>query len=357
MSKLLDKMLKAGSLKSAAVLSESLFFKDKDIVKTDLPILNIAFSGDVNGGMVSGLTIFAGNSKTFKTLAALYCMKAYLDKYPDSIAIMYDSEFGTPPSYMDQYNIDTSRVIHIPIEHVEQLKFDMTQRLNQVERGDKVFFLVDSLGNLASKKESEDALNEKSVADMSRAKAIRSWLRIITPHLTMKDLPCIVINHVYETMELYSKVVIPGGTAVTYAANQIFVFTKAQEKDSSGELQGWNFTINIEKSRFVKEKSKFPFLVTYKSGIQKWSGLMNIALDGGYIIKPKNGWYAIVDKTTGEISEKSYRAGDLINSDEVWNNFFSNTDFNDYIKSKYQMNGSIQDDISIEDEIEEILDK
>jgi hypothetical protein len=145
------------------------------------------------------------------TLLALYCMKAYFNKYPEAIALLYDSEFGVTPDYLKTNGIDPSRVIHIPIEHVEQLKFDAVKRLEEIKRGDKVFIMLDSLGNLASKKEVEDAENEKSVADMSRAKAIRSFLRIITPHLTMKDLPCVVINHIYSTQELYSKVVIPGG--------------------------------------------------------------------------------------------------------------------------------------------------
>lgn len=211
MSKLLDKLKKAGSIKTAEVLSESFFFNAKDMIQTELPILNIAFSGDLDGGLVPGLTIFAGNSKTFKTLSALYCLKAYFDKYPDAICLFYDSEFGVTPDYLKMNGIDADRVIHIPVEHVEQLKFDMVKRLEEIERGDKVFILVDSLGNLASKKEVEDAQDEKSVADMSRAKGIRSLLRIITPHLTMKDLPCIVVNHVYMEMGMFPKTVIPGG--------------------------------------------------------------------------------------------------------------------------------------------------
>lgn len=198
MSDLLKRLKGAGSIKTAEVLSESAFFNKKDVIPTNLPILNIAFSGSLKGGLIPGLTIFAGESKSFKTLLGLYCMKAYLDKYPEGIAILYDSEFGITPEYLTANGIDASRVLHIPVEHVEQLKFDVVQRLEEIKRGDKVFILVDSLGNLASKKETEDAMNEKSVADMSRAKAIRSFLRIITPHLTMKDLPCVIVNHIYN---------------------------------------------------------------------------------------------------------------------------------------------------------------
>ena len=237
MSALMQKMMKAGTIKQSSILSKSAFFNDKDVVTTDLPILNIAFSGKLDGGLTPGLTIFAGESKSFKTMLALYCLKAYFNKYDDAICLMYDSEYGTTPEYLNAFGIDTSRIIHIPIEHVEQLKFDIVKRLEQVEKSDKVFILVDSLGALASKKEVEDAIEEKSVADMSRAKAIRSLLRIITPHLTSKDIPCIVINHIYKTQEMYSKVVIPGGCLLAGTKIKMYDDTEKNIEDIKvGEL-------------------------------------------------------------------------------------------------------------------------
>jgi len=183
---LLDKMLKAGAVKSSSVLSKSSFFEEKNPIQTELPIVNIAFSGSLKGGLIPGLTVVAGQSKSFKTLLSLYCMKAYLDKYEDGVALLYDSEYGITPEYLESYNIDTDRVIHIPVEDVEQLKFDITKRLEQIEKDDNVFIMIDSVGNLASKKEVEDAMNEKAVADMSRAKALKSLFRIVTPKLTAK---------------------------------------------------------------------------------------------------------------------------------------------------------------------------
>jgi len=344
MSKLLDKLKKAGAVKHSEVLSKSLFFTDKDVIPTKLPILNVAFSGSLDGGLIPGLSIFSGNSKTFKTMLSLYCMKAYFDKYEDAVCLLYDSEFGSTPEALNSFGIDTSRVIHIPIEHVEQLKFDIVKRLNEIERGDKVFIMVDSLGALASKKEVEDAVEEKSVADMSRAKSIRSLLRIITPHLTMKDIPCVIINHVYQTMEMFSKTVQPGGTAVTYSANQIFVISKSQEKDGT-DLVGWNFTITIDKSRFVKEKSKLTFTVNYENGISKWSGLMDLAIEAGVVVKPKNGWYAKIDFDTGEVIEKNYRLKDTNNSN-FWQDIVESEKFKSFIEKKYKLlpSGSFNSD-------------
>ena len=72
-------------------------------------------------------------------------------------------------------------MLHTPITDVEKLKFDIIGQLENIERNDKVVIVIDSIGNLASKKELEDAINEKSVTDMSRAKALKGLFRMITP--------------------------------------------------------------------------------------------------------------------------------------------------------------------------------
>lgn len=352
MSSLLEKMQKSGAIKHTSVLSKSTFFNVKESVPTDIPIINLALSGRVDGGLSSGLTFIAGESRNFKSLLGLMLVKAYMKKHEDAVCLFYDSEFGITPEYIESNGIDTSRVIHIPIEHLEQLKFDISKRLEDIERGDKVIIFIDSVGNLASKKEVEDALEEKSVADMSRAKVMKSLWRIVTPHLTTKDIPCIAINHTYQTMELYSKAIMSGGTGGMYSANQVLIITKAQEKDGK-DLVGYNFTINIEKSRFVREKSKFPFLVKFEGGIDKWSGLLDIAIEAGFVVKPSMGWYSRIDMDTGEIEDKKYRAKET-SSRDFWLPIISHKNFEEYAKSRYQLNGSsiLQADEEVEDEDE-----
>jgi RecA/RadA recombinase len=331
---LLEKLKATGAI-SSEVISQSNFFKPKNIVQTKIPIINAAFSGSLDGGLVSGLTVIAGPSKFFKTNLGLVAVSAYMEKYPDAICLFYDSEFGVTPEYLRAHGIDGDRVIHLPILHIEQLKFDIVKKLEEIKKTDKVIIFIDSLGNLASKKEVEDAEEGKSVADMTRAKSIKSLFRIITPHLTMKDIPAIVINHVYEETGLYAKTIVSGGTGVMYSANQVFVIGRSQEKEGT-EVVGYKFTINIEKSRFVKEKSKLPFTVTFDGGINKWSGLLDLAMEAGIVKKPSNGWYARVDTDTGELEDKKWREADT-NSMEFMKPILSNKKFNDFVRTKYQL--------------------
>lgn len=345
MNEMMKKMMAKGTVKEAAVLADSVFFNEKDVIPTDLPILNLAFSGSLDGGFVTGQTMFAGLSKSFKSLLGLFCMKAYLDKYPTAIGILYDSEFGITPAYLKTRGIDPNRVLHVPIENVETLKFDMVSRLDGIVRGDKVFFMIDSLGGLPSKKEVDDAAEEKAVADMTRNKQIRSFMRIVTPKILIRDLPCVMIAHVYQTMELYAKTVVGGGTALINFPNQVFIITRAQEKDGD-ELVGYTFTITIEKSRFVRERSKFEFTVRYDSDIDARSGLFDLALKTGHIVSPKKGWYqrAIQMKDGSYKPDKLWRRAES-DCDEFWQPIYKETDFKQKVETSVKLGAYVDNQL------------
>ena len=331
---LLDRLTKNSTVKLTATLSNSKVYGKKEMVPTQVPMVNVALSGRVDGGLTPGLTVLAGPSKHFKTAFSLLMASAYLKKYDDAVVLFYDSEFGTPQNYFESFDIDMNRVVHTPIMDVEQLKFDIMKQLDGIERGDRVCIIIESVGNLASKKEVEDAMNEKSVADMSRAKQMKSLFRMVTPHLTLKDIPLIAVNHTYMEIGMFPKAVVSGGTGIYYSADNIWIIGRQQEKEGT-DIAGYHFVINVEKSRYIKEKSKIPISVTWEGGINKWSGLMTLALEANYLAKPSNGWYQIVDRETGELVGEKKRAKDIQDNGQFWTNMFTTTDFSEYIKSRY----------------------
>lgn len=330
-----DRLIKNSTIDLTATLTDSKIYNKKDMIPTPVPGINIALSGNLDGGLTPGLLVLAAPSKHFKTAFSLLMAASYIKKYPDGIILFYDSEFGTPESYFTSFGVPLDSVVHTPITDIEQLKFDIMQQLNELKREDKVMIVVDSVGNLASKKEVDDALKGSSAADMSRAKQLKSLFRMITPHLTLKDIPMVVVNHVYMTQEMYSKPVVSGGTGVYYAADNIWIIGRQQDKDDK-ELKGYHFIINVEKSRFVKEKSKIPITVNFDSGINKWSGFLDLALEAGYITKPKQGWYATLNKETGELGPNK-RAADIIDNNDFWKTLLDTTDFANWIKNKFSL--------------------
>ena len=348
---ILDKIKKNSTIKDSAILSESKFFKKKDMIPTSVPIINVALSGRRDGGLTPGITMWAGPSKHFKTAFSLLMAKSYLDKYPDAALLFYDSEFGTPQSYFDTFGIDTKRVVHTPLTDVEQLKFDIMQQLSNVERGDHLIIVIDSIGNLASKKEVDDAMEGKSTADMTRAKQMKSLFRMVTPHLNLKDIPLVVVNHTYMEIGLFPKAIVGGGTGAMYSADNVYILGRQQEKEGT-EIVGYNFIINVEKSRYVKEKSKIPVSVTFDGGLSKWSGLLDVALESGHVIKPSNGWYQKVNKETGEIDEKKYRIKDT-DSKDFWLPILTSKSFYDHIKNKYSIG---QGEVMMRDDLDDALE-
>ena len=334
---LMDKLISNSTIKLTSAIGDSKVFGKKDMSPTSVPMINVALSGRVDGGLVPGLLMLAGPSKHFKSAFALLMAAAYQKKYPEAVVLFYDSEFGTPQAYFESFGINMAQVIHTPITDVEQLKFDIMKQLEGIDKKDRVVIVVDSIGNLASKKEVEDAMDGKSVADMSRAKQMKSLFRMITPHLNLKDIPLIAVNHTYKEIGLYPKDIVSGGTGAYYSSDAIWIIGRQQEKDGT-EIAGYNFVINIEKSRHVREKSKIPIMVTFEGGIMKWSGLLEVAEKGGFIRKPKVGWYEPVDPATGEVlSDKLMRAKEIVNNGEFWNMMFNKTELANYIKMQYTM--------------------
>jgi RecA/RadA recombinase len=353
MASILEKIKKNSTIKDSAILSESKFFKKKDMIPTSVPIINVALSGRLDGGLTPGITMWAGPSKHFKTAFSLLMAKSYMDKYEDAALLFYDSEFGTPQSYFDTFGIDTKRVVHTPLTDVEQLKFDIMQQLSNVERGDHLIIVIDSIGNLASKKEVEDAMEGKSVADMSRAKQMKSLFRMVTPHLNLKDIPLVVVNHTYMEIGMFPKAIVGGGTGAMYSADNVYILGRQQEKEGT-EIVGYNFIINVEKSRYVKEKSKIPVSVSFDGGLSKWSGLLDLALESKHVVKPSNGWYSRCDPDTGEVESKKYRVKETDDKD-FWLSILTSKSFYDFVKSKYSIGQGGQ--MMQEDELDKALEE
>lgn len=340
MSALMDKIKKNTTIMGTAMLKESKIFGNKDMITTPVPMINVALGGDIDGGLTPGLTVLAGPSKHFKTLFALVMGAAFLKKYEDGVVLFYDSEFGTPIKYFESLNIDMSRVVHTPITDIELLKQDIMVQLKGFDRKDKVMIIVDSVGNLASRKEVDDALDGKTVVDMTRAKAMKSLFRMVTPHLTIKDIPMITINHTYQTMEMFSKAVVSGGTGIYYSADTIWIIGRQQDKDDkTKQIDGYHFIINIEKSRYVREKSKIPISVSYEQGINRWSGFLELALEAKVIGKPLAGRYERID-ADGVFFGSRYKEDDIISNDAFWEDVLNTTNFRDWIREKYSVAGA-----------------
>lgn len=146
-------------------------------------------------------------------------------------------------------------------------------------------------------------------------------------------------NHEY----VLSNGVVVSNTGPYYSASTIFFVGRQQDKVGT-EIQGYHYILNVEKSRYVKEKSKIPISVSWEGGMEKWSGLLDIAKDLGYVKSEKQGWYCAHDPATGTNLTGNLRAAATMTKDFWEDTVFKKTNFIEAIKKHYSL--SLRDMIS-----------
>jgi|GEM_PF-2018576 len=352
MANLKERLLKNSTLNYIKSLTKSDIINNVENIPTKVYAINIALSGKLLGGIKRGTTLICGPSRHFKTNYSLIMAEAYLKQYPEAMCLFLDCEGGTPKDYFESVGIDSDRVIHGFFKNIEQLKHELVSQLEEIDPiNDKLIIIIDSIGSAASLKEITDAEEGKSVGDMTRAKTLKSLWRIITPFLIEKNVPLIAINHVYQEIgPLYPKTIVGGGQGPLLSADNVWIVGRSQEKDGT-ELLGYNFIINIEKSRYVREKTKIPITVKFDGGISIYSGLIDIAMETGHVIKPSNGWYSrVID---GVVEDKKYRLKDTDNK-RFWDDIINQKSFHEAIEKLFRIS---TEKLISDEEIEEEFDK
>lgn len=336
---LMNKLIKSSKIEGAERLTDSVILNEKPTAQTRVKLINVALSGKLDGGLGAGVTLICGPSRHYKSSYGLIAIKGFLDANPDGICLYYNNEFGIKKPYFENAGIDMSRIIHLPVENLEKLKFDIVSKLEELTIEDKVVIFFDSFGGSASKKELQDSLDEKSSADYTRSKTIKSIMRMITPYLYMKDIPFIGIAHTYvEIGNSYGapKQVVGGGTGMYYNPDAIWIVGKSQVKEGE-EKVGSTFTINIEKSRFVKENAKIPIVVRWDSGIANYSGLAELAKEFEIVTDGKRGRSFTLQytKLDGTVIDTLLKRND---EDEVfWETVIKETDLAYRIEKYYSI--------------------
>lgn len=257
----------------------------RSFVSTGVYALNAAISSDIYGGIPDNrITVLAGASGVGKSfLCYNICREAQKDGY----SIIYiDTEFAIELDQLPGYGIDTSEDKFMLIRNniIEDLKIFITQLLDNLQEQkaagkdfDKFLIVLDSVGQLGSRKEVEDALSGKEKADFTKAKALASLFRIINSDLGDLSIPLVATNHTYKTMDLYPQDKMKGGEGLFYSASSIAFLSKAKLKD--GDLDdldlgqsGIVVTAKMAKNRLAKPK-KIKFEISFVSGCNPYVGL------------------------------------------------------------------------------------
>lgn len=339
-----------------SVLSESNLLDKNIVADTGIPLINATWSGKVDGGIIPGINMLVGESRTFKTNFGLLDVASFLRAIPDGICLFYDSEGGANERYWNAFGIDTTRVQHRGIKTVEDLTVKMTQDLelfNDPAFNGKIIIFIDSVSQLPSNKEVNDAIKGDEKQDMTRARALNSMWRIVTPMINFSNHVCVWINSFYDTIgNEYAEKNIKGGKQGFLSSDTVRFISRRKVQDDKAKKSsdverrviGFDFVVNIMKGRFAKDAAKMPVTVLFDGGIYKWSGLFEICKHLGFITG--SGWYE-VHESAGFTIGKKIQKKDM--DDDFWMSMMEQPAVIDAINEYYSVsNGPLIDQLEVD---------
>ena len=288
MSDFLKDIIKETGNEYATLVSEGVEAGDVDsFIDTGSLAFNALLSGSIFGGMPSNkITAIAGEAATGKTFFALGIVKAFLDKNKDAGVIYFESESALTKDLVETRGIDSKRMVIVPVATVQEFRHQsikvIDKYLEQEESKRKpIMFVLDSLGMLSTTKEMEDTAEGKETRDMTRSQIVKAAFRVLTLKLGKAKVPMIMTNHTYDVIgSMFPQKEMGGGSGLKYAASNIVYLSKRKEKDGK-EIIGNIIHCKNYKSRLTKENALIDVRLTYKDGLDKYYGLLDLAIKHG----------------------------------------------------------------------------
>jgi len=285
MSDFLKEIIKETGNEYATLVSEGVEAGDVDsFIDTGSHALNALLSGSIFGGMPSNkITAIAGEAATGKTFFALGIVKAFLDKNKDAGVIYFESESALTKDLVESRGIDSKRMVIVPVATVQEFRHQSIKVIDKyLEQGEDkrkpLMFVLDSLGMLSTTKEMEDTAEGKETRDMTRSQIVKAAFRVLTLKLGKAKVPMIMTNHTYDVIgSMFPQKEMGGGSGLKYAASNIVYLSKRKEKDGK-EVVGNIIHCKNYKSRLTKENALIDVRLTYKDGLDKYYGLLDLAI-------------------------------------------------------------------------------
>jgi RecA/RadA recombinase len=236
------------------------------------------------------ITAIAGEAATGKTFFALGICKAFLDKDPEAGIIYFESESAISKDMIETRGIDSKRMVIVPVATVQEFRAQSIKILDKyIEQPEKnrkpLMFVLDSLGMLSTTKEMEDTAAGKETRDMTRSQIVKSTFRVLTLKLGKANIPMIMTNHTYDVIgSMFPQKEMGGGSGLKYAASSIIYLGKRKDKEGT-EVVGNIIHCKNFKSRLTKENAQIDVKLTYKKGLDKYYGLIELGEEAGIFKK------------------------------------------------------------------------
>jgi hypothetical protein len=200
----------------------------------------------------------------------------------------------------------------------------------------KIFFMFDSWGSLVTYEGVKKASDPDAKKDLNlNLKKNNLANMILSTRATFY-----ICNGVMDNIGGFGDPLrIPGAKRIILDAHVVILGrSKAKEETTiKGDdvLTGAIVSCKVHKSRLSREQKEFCFRIKYSGGLDIFYGIIDDALEGGYVKCSENGFY-----TRSHIKDdKKFREKEIYTS-AFWLPVFNETDFKNKLEEKYQLQGA-----------------
>ena len=300
-----------------------------DWISTGNYALNYLVSGDFNKGIPLGkVTVFAGESGAGKS----YICAGNIVKHAQEqgiFVVLIDSENALDETWLKALDVDTDekKLLKLNMSMIDDVAktvstfMDDYRAMNEEDRP-KVLFVIDSLGMLLTPTDVDQFQKGDMKGDMGRKpKALTSLVRNTVNMIGSHNVGLVCTNHTYASQDMFDPDdKISGGQGFIYASSIVVAMKKLKLKeDEAGnkisEVRGIRAGCKVMKTRYAKPFEGVQVKIPYETGMNPYSGLVDLFEKKGLLVKDGNRLKYVDSKGT-EIKE--YRkvwegGGDLLN--------------------------------------------
>lgn len=289
----LKQIVKESGNKFASIVEDGIDGADvAGFVDTGSYAFNALLSGSLYGGVADNKIIaLAGESATGKTYFTLGIVAQFLKNNPEGMVLYFDSEQAVTSDMFEGRGVDAKRVAVFPVATIEEFKTQCVSIVDKILEMDEserkpMMIVLDSLGMLSTEKEMNDSAEGKNVRDMTRAQGVKATFRVLTMKLGKARIPLVMTNHTYDVVGAYVPTKeMGGGSGLKYAASTIVYLSKKKEKNADGDVIGNIIHCKLYKSRLTKENQMVDVQLNYDTGLNRYYGLVDIAMNHGIFKK------------------------------------------------------------------------
>lgn len=281
----------------------SIGFNDPtDWVSTGNYALNYLISGDFNRGVPLGkVTVFAGESGAGKSyICSGNLIKAAQEQ--DIYPILIDTENALDEDWLKALGVDTSedKLLKLNMAMIDDVAKTITEFVASykempVETRPKVLFVLDSLGMLLTPTDVNQFEAGDLKGDMGRKpKALTALVRNCVNMFGSLNIGLVATNHTYASQDMFDPDdKISGGQGFIYASSIVVAMKKMKLKEDEdgnkiSEVKGIRAGCKIMKTRYAKPFESVQVKIPYETGMNPYSGLVDLAEGKGLLKKEGN---------------------------------------------------------------------